>query len=111
VTDLSRLEHGRDSRHPGGKIQGPWVRVSTDGIKAPTTIKMVVKKATDRPKGDVPDGPVAFVFEWKTDGEEGGSRERVLLDPTRNPKTLDFVYEGKGAPQLCPGIYKLEGDP
>lgn len=107
VTGHSRAD---DPKGDLDQIQGTWVRVSTDGIKAPRTIKMVVKKATDRPNGDLPGGAVAFVFEWKTDGEEGGSRERVLLDPTGHPKTLDFFPEGKGAPKVCPGIYKLEGD-
>jgi RNA polymerase sigma-70 factor (ECF subfamily) len=38
------------------------------------------------------------------------SRNRALLDPTTNPKTLDFFPEGKHAPKVCPGIYKLEGN-
>ena len=52
----------------------------------------------------------AFVFEWKTEGDDGGSRNRVLLGPTAMPKTIDFCPEQNGAPKVCPGIYKLEGD-
>jgi RNA polymerase sigma factor (sigma-70 family) len=105
LTGTSRAD---DPKGDLEKIQGKWVRISTDGVKADKTVKMVVEQARDRPEDDVPVGAVALVFEWKTDG--AGSRNRVLLDPTRNPKALDFFPEGEGAPKVCPGIYKLEGD-
>jgi RNA polymerase sigma-70 factor (ECF subfamily) len=92
------------------KILGEWVKISTDGVKAKTTVKMSVKEAKDGPKADVPEGGAAFVFEWKTEGEDGGSSNRVLLDPTGMPKKIDFCPEQKDAPKVCPGIYKLEGD-
>src|SRR5437660_1227336 len=99
-----------DARSDLDRIQGTWVRLSTDGRKADRTVKMVVTKATGRARGEVPEGAAAFVFEWKTEGADGVSHNRVLLDPNRNPKTLDFFPEGKNAPKVCPAIYKLDGD-
>jgi uncharacterized protein (TIGR03067 family) len=107
LTDASVPDDPKDDLE---KIQGEWVRISTDGVKAKTTVMMSVKEAKDGPKADVPEGGAAFVFEWKTEGEDGGSSNRVLLDPTGIPKKIDFCPEQKDAPKVCPGIYKLEGD-
>jgi RNA polymerase sigma-70 factor (ECF subfamily) len=71
---------------------------------------MVAKGPTDRRGGDAPAGAAEFVFEWKTEGRERGIHNRVLLDPTNDPRSLDFFPEQDGAPKVCPGIYKLEGD-
>jgi RNA polymerase sigma-70 factor (ECF subfamily) len=92
------------------RIEGAWVRVSTDGVKPNQTIIMFVRKDTDRPEEEIPPGAAAFVFEWKSAGDAGGSSNRVLLDPTKEPKTLDFFPGQEGAPKVCPGIYQLEGD-
>jgi RNA polymerase sigma-70 factor (ECF subfamily) len=96
--------------------QGTWVRVSVDGRRVDQDpdrlVKMVAKEAEAAPKaGDTPDGARWFVFEWTAGGQKA-SRNRVLLDPTRTPKTLDFfpVDDNKAAPRVCPGIYKLQGD-
>jgi uncharacterized protein (TIGR03067 family) len=102
-----------DPKRDLDQIQGTWVRLSTDGREADKAVRMVVQRAGHRPESDVPAGPTAFLFEWKSEGEIGGSRNRVLLDPTGDPKTLDFFPElavEEGVPKLCPGIYKLEGD-
>ncbi len=102
-----------DPRADLDTIQGTWVRISTDGRKADRTCRMVVKKAIGQPKSNVPDSASAFDFEWKTDGEVGGSHNRGLLDPTGSPKMLDFIPEPEGeegVPAIALGIYKLEGD-
>ena len=92
------------------RIEGAWVRVSTNGVKATRTVIAFVSKDADRPKEEIPAGAAALAFEWKFGGETGGSSNRVLLDPTKEPKTLDFFPGQEGAPKVCPGIYKLEGD-
>lgn len=103
ITGASKAD---DPKGDLDKIQGTWVRLSTDGVKADRTVKLVVRHATDQPEG-----AASFVFEWKTEGERGGSRNRVLLDSTGIPKRLDFFPEGEeGVPKVCPGIYRLEGD-
>ncbi|SIO60900.1 RNA polymerase sigma-70 factor, ECF subfamily [Singulisphaera sp. GP187] len=107
VTGTSRTD---DPQCDWDKLQGTWVRISTDGVKADKTVKMMVEPAKDRPEGDLPVGALTLNFTWKTDGTAGGSHNRVLLDPTRNPKALDFLADEEGAPKVCPGIYKLEGD-
>lgn len=85
------------------KIQGTWIRVSTDGVKAKTPVMMVVTKA--------PEGNAVFVCEWKSKGQKKAvSSERARLDPTTTPRTLDFFPGDKNAPDVCPGIYKLEAD-
>ena len=96
-----------DPKDDLGKIQGVWIRIFADGVKP---VKLVVKPSTNRLEGDAPDGAASFVFEWRTEGEGGASRNRVLLNPTGTPKTLDFFPDREGAPKVCPGIYKLERD-
>lgn len=95
-----------ESRGDVDRLEGAWVRVSTDGVKARQTSILFVRKDA------VPEGgiPARLVFDWKTGGEAGGSSNRVLLDPTKEPKSLDFFPEQEGAPKVCPGIYKREGD-
>jgi RNA polymerase sigma factor (sigma-70 family) len=96
--------------------RGPWIRVTVDGRRVDQDperlVKMMAKEAEgDQKQGDAPSGARWFVFEWTTGGQKG-SQNRVLLDPSRSPKTLDFfpVGDNKDAPPVCPGIYKLEGD-
>ena len=109
-------EKSEDRKDDPGMIRGTWVRNMSNAhtpktaIPISQTVTMVVEQARDLAEGDVPPGSVAFVFRWKTKGEKGGSRNRVLLNPTREPKTIDFFPEQEGAPKVCPGIYKLEGD-
>ncbi len=109
-------EKSEDRKDDPGMIRGTWVRNMSNARTPKTaipiikTVTMVVEQARDQAEGDVPPGSVAYVFRWKTKGEEGESRNRVLLNPTREPKTIDFFPEEKGAPKVCPGIYKLEGD-
>jgi RNA polymerase sigma-70 factor (ECF subfamily) len=104
-------ESGADDRRGDiDRIRGNWVRISTDGRPVIKTITMVVKWPTDRPERDAPAGAAEFDVEWKTKGEAGGSHNRVLLDPTRGPKSLDFFPEQNTPPKVCPGIYKLEGE-
>lgn len=114
ATTVAGESHAEDSRSDLDRIQGTWIRVSTNGPKAEKIekiMRMVVKKATDRPDVDVPAGATVFDFDWKFEGAEGTSHNHGLLDPTRNPKTLDFLPEPREvAPKICPGIYKLEGD-
>jgi RNA polymerase sigma factor (sigma-70 family) len=96
--------------------RGTWIRVSVDGRRADQEperlVKMMVKEAEgDQKQNNTPSGARWFVFEWMT-GVQKGSQNRVLLDPSRSPKTLDFfpVGDNTAAPRVCPGIYKLEGD-
>jgi RNA polymerase sigma factor (sigma-70 family) len=96
--------------------RGTWIRVSVDGRWADQDperlVKMMVKEAEgDQKQGGAPSGARWFVFEWTTGGQKG-SQNRVLLDPSRSPKTLDFfpVGDNTAAPRVCPGIYKLDGD-
>jgi RNA polymerase sigma-70 factor (ECF subfamily) len=90
-------------------VQGTWVRVSTDGRKVEQVIKMVVTKDPDQPQDGLSPGAARFAFRWKT-GNDEGSGQKVLLDPTRVPRTIDFLSDNPAAPKVCPGIYKLEGD-
>ncbi len=90
-------------------IEGTWVRASTNGVKADDIVKMVVTKDPDQPRGGLPAGAARFVFEWRAAGG-GGSRQKVLLDPTHVPNTIDFLIDQPDAPKVCPGIYRLEGD-
>jgi RNA polymerase sigma-70 factor (ECF subfamily) len=90
-------------------IQGTWIRVSTDGRKVEQVIKMVVTKDPDQSQDALSPGAARFVFLWKT-GNDEGSGQKVLLDPTRVPRTIDFLSDIPAAPKVCPGIYKLEGD-
>ena len=92
------------------RIEGAWVRATAAGVQATRTVILFVRKDADRPAEEIPAGVAAFVFEWKFAGERGESSNRVLLNPTKEPKTLDFFPEQEGAPKVCPGIYKLEGD-
>jgi RNA polymerase sigma-70 factor (ECF subfamily) len=90
-------------------IHGTWVRESTNGVKEAATIKLVVAKDPDQPRGAIPAGAARFVFQWRTEGD-AGSAQKVVLDPTRLPATIDFLSDQPGAPNVCPGIYRLEGD-
>jgi|GEM_PF-684355 len=91
-----------------GEIEGPWIRISTDGRKADRVFKMALRRRAKRPDEAVPKGASMFVFEWG----EGETRheQRVRLDPTETPKAIDFLPDEEGAPEVCPGIYKIEGD-
>ena len=91
------------------KIQGTWVRVSTNGGKEEITIKMKATKDSDKPQDEIPAGAARFVFEWRPEGHDGLG-QKVILDPTQAPKTIDFLTDNPAAPKVCPGIYRLEGD-
>jgi RNA polymerase sigma factor (sigma-70 family) len=90
---------------------GTWVRVSTSVGQDGNTVKMKIKKDTDARKGDLPAGAAPFIFTWKTEGDRGGgSANRVLLNATVNPKSIDFFPDQAAAPKVLPGIYRLEGE-
>jgi uncharacterized protein (TIGR03067 family) len=98
--------------HPEGDleaIRGAWIRESTDGVKVKMAITMTVVQDPDQPRDGLPPGAARFVFEWRAGGKVG-TTQKVLLDPTQAPKTLDFLGDAPGAPGVCPGIYRLEGD-
>jgi RNA polymerase sigma-70 factor (ECF subfamily) len=90
-------------------VQGTWIRESTDGRKVEQIIKMVVTKDPDQPRDGIHPGAARFVFQWSADGKSGFA-QKVLLDPTQASKTIDFLSDQPGAPKVCPGIYRLEGD-
>ena len=100
-----------DLRSDLDKILGTWYRTSTDGRKAEGDVALIVK-ADDEPGRPIPPTAALFLLEWKQGGDRGTSRNRVVLDPTKSPKWLDFipVPEIEGVPKVCPGIYKLEGE-
>ena len=106
ATTVVGESRNRDPRSDLDQIQGTWIRVSTDGRRAEKPLRTVVKKATDRPDVDVPAGATVFDFNWE------GGHNHALVDPTKDPKTLDFLPEprGEGVPKICPGIYNIEGD-
>ncbi len=83
-----------DSGTDPEEILGTWIRVSTDGRKDDKIVKMEVKKDPDALRDDVPAGAARFLFEWKTEGEVG-SRNRVLLNPTEDPRAIDFFSESR----------------
>jgi len=81
-------------------LQGKWKAVALEAGGKPL------------PKEAVPD----FLFIVGTDGKATGQmgkmeyQAKVSVDPTKNPKTIDNVYETgphKGKKQF--GIYKVEG--
>ena len=97
---------------PAGDLEailGTWIRVSTDAVEEVKTIKMVVTKDPDPARAGIPPGAARFVFEWRPEGH-GSYGQKVLLDPTQAPKTIDFLSDQPGAPKVCLGIYRLEGD-
>ena len=93
-------------------IQGTWVRVYTsvgNVGKEQKSVRMVVTKDAVQPQGGISAGAASFVFEWRTEGD-GGSGQKVILDPTQAPKTIDFLSNQSAAPKVLPGIYRVEGD-
>jgi len=94
-----------------------WERVSVngrpaDGDPASTTI-LTVSNLVIGPADHVVAGAGLLNFTWSQGKKEGpGSEERVVLDPTRTPATIDFFPRESNAasPRVAPGIYKLEGD-
>jgi RNA polymerase sigma factor (sigma-70 family) len=91
-------------------IEGTWVRMSTSVGKEEKTVKMVVTKDADGPNHSIDAGAARLLFQWRTEGEPSADPQRVILDPTKRPKRIDFLSEQPGAPTVCPGIYKLEGE-
>ena len=90
-------------------IQGTWIRESTNAVKEQMTIEMLVTKDAEPPRNGIPPGAARFAFQWNADGKKGFA-QKVLLDPTQVPRTIDFLGDQPGAPKVCPGIYRLEGD-
>ncbi|QEH32018.1 ECF RNA polymerase sigma factor SigE [Aquisphaera giovannonii] len=112
VAPAARDEPGaEDPRGDLDRIRGTWVRVSTS-VGKNVVRRLVVRKATKPPEGEIPAGAGWLDFEWRGEGdpaEAAARRNRVLLDPTAAPGKIDFLPEGEGA-TLMPGIYKLDGD-
>lgn len=99
-----------DRKNDLDQIEGTWIKVSTNGVEDATPVTMTVKKSTAPANVEVPEGAAAFLFQWKAAGQDDESQNHVVLNPNGPPKTLDFFPEMDGAPKVCPGIYKLEGD-
>jgi RNA polymerase sigma factor (sigma-70 family) len=91
------------------RIHGTWVRVSANGVKEEITIRMKATKDSDKPKVEIPAGAAQFVFEWRPEGHDAWG-QKVILDSTQAPKTIDFLTDDPAAPMVWPGIYRLEGD-
>src|SRR5262249_49500850 len=92
-------------------IPGTWIRVSTSVGQDVKTVRMEITKDQGARQGELPAGAAPFLFTWKTEGDPGpASVNRVLLNPTVNPKSIDFFPDQAAAPQVLPGIYRLEGD-
>jgi RNA polymerase sigma-70 factor (ECF subfamily) len=90
-------------------IQGTWIRSSSNGVEEKMPSEMLVTKDPEPPRDGISPGAARFVFQWSADGKKGFA-QKVLLDPTQVPGTIDFLGDQPGAPKVCPGIYRLEGD-
>ena len=87
----------QDAQRDKEKIQGTWKIVS---LHAHLPKAELTKEALKSAKVVMTADKMAFHFGKKID------EARFKIDPTKKPKTIDLVSDGKAAP----GIYKLEGD-
>jgi uncharacterized protein (TIGR03067 family) len=107
----AKADHAQVARSDLERIQGNWraVYVEENGVKGLFTAFQDDDVKRDLPTLTVEGNHVS----WK--GHPGGSAVPVEfdglvhLDPTREPKTIDFSYLGKDGRTML-GIYRVEGD-
>ena len=96
-----RLAMAEIPRQTWREILGTWIRVSTDGRKDDRISQDGGQEGPGRPRDDVPAGAGRFVLRVESEGG-GWQPERVLLDPSRIPMTIDFFPRAVGAPRSAP---------
>jgi uncharacterized protein (TIGR03067 family) len=97
----ARAEDSPAAKKDLAALQGEWSMVSgsADGQPMPDNLRTQMKRICKGDETSVTMGGQAFF------------KAKITLDPTKNPKTIDYTMtEGvnKGKQQL--GIYELDGD-
>src|SRR5262245_3988954 len=79
-------------------LQGDWIMeyLEQSGVISKTGFKVTVK------------GDQWILFSLAANGN--GTSRTFRIDPSKSPKTFDFLFQGKDIEQVIPGIHKLEGD-
>lgn len=107
---VAAITPAQDAKKELEALQGEWTIVSFEqrtknGALNPLPAEFVMRMRLTI-KGD----------KWSvrlTDGGDKGNtgdRMTIKIDPSKNPKAIDFTSNARGKETIFPGIYKLEGD-